>query len=108
MAAGLFVQPTYLLQNVNANTVGTGVALAYTSRSANVIVSGTLGGGTVTLQVSLDNINWASLANEEGTIIPITAPIGFPLTNLAPGQFIRASLAGAGGASGVNVALLWI
>ncbi len=96
--------PVYLLKDVDVDTVGTAVNIIY-SGPKTVIVNGTFGAGTVTLEISLDGVVWTVLQKEDGTDFTISGPTQFSLTWLNVGLFIRASLAGSSGANSVNVAI---
>ncbi len=96
--------PIYLLKDVDIDTVGDSVNIL-NSGPKTVIVTGTFGSGTITLEISLDGITWTVLQKEDGTDFTITGSTQFSLTWLNVGLFLRASLAGSSGASGINVAI---
>jgi hypothetical protein len=65
---------------------------------------GTLGGGTIILWVSPDNVNWFKARDINGAQVTLTVPDVLSVY-IRAGNF-RAELTGAVGASGVNAMLI--
>lgn len=63
--------------------------------AASVQVVGTFGGATVTLQVSNDGTNWASVSDVQGTAVSLTSTGYFELS--LSGAYIRPAVSGGSG-----------
>ena len=92
-----------LLQNISADTVGE--ALSGDGKSKQLLVSATdFGGGSVTLEVSLDKTNWAPLT-KGGVPAVYTANATDYARVVGMATYIRATLSGSTNPSNLNVFL---
>lgn len=91
-----------LLDNVSVDTVGQ--PFQGDGGSKLLVISGTnLGGGSITIELSLDSgVNWAP-ATYNGTLAIFTAFQSLMINKIAQHAKIRATLSGSTGASGVSV-----
>ncbi len=94
-----------LLATWSAGATGdSGIGVQYVPfADACVQVTGTFGGGTVTIEGSNDNTTWATLNNAQGTALTFTAT-GLKQVTERP-RYIRPAVTG-GAASAIVVTLL--
>lgn len=96
---------TKALANLAANgsTVGVQITGSHVNPTSkvNVRVHGAFGGGTITLEGSLDNAVWYSL----GANAILTEAGGAELS-IVEGEYLRATLAGAGGGENVDTDII--
>lgn len=96
---------TYLLNNVNQNTTGEAFALSSDLSHTLAISATSMGGGTITLQFSLDGVNnWFDIKDDSGAIYSFIEPTVKSNISLK-GIFIRAVLSGATNPSNIYVKL---
>jgi len=91
----------YLLNDVSVDTVGTPKSNDGSSKNIFVTASN-FGGGTVTIEASIDDAIWVPLKQPDGTDAAFTENTVFYVQGLTTGAKYRATLAGATGASGVT------
>jgi hypothetical protein len=97
-----------LLNDVNQNTTGTGIETDGSSKTLLVwvtAVTGSFGGGSVTIEASGDNgTTWIPLTIG-GNVVAFTANAVEAIDYLGQNMFIRASLSGATNPLHVNAAI---
>ena len=63
-----------------------------------LVLRGSWGSGTITLEASADNTNWVTCKDDSGTALSYTADCAVGV-NLPPGAYYRLTLSGATGPS---------
>lgn len=92
---------TRLLNNVSVDTDGTPQPGDGGSKQISIWATN-YGGGSVTIQTSPDLVTWITI-KYMGSPAVFTSDISLKLDKIGQGMFIRATLTGSSGASGVNV-----
>lgn len=91
-----------LLDNVSVDT--TGSAIRGDGGSKLLFVSGTLGGGTISLEISNEDQSvWVPATFLDGAAFAVTSTGAFILDRFPTSLFTRAVLSGSTGASNVTV-----
>lgn len=93
-----------LLNNVSADTTGSGIKADGGSKTLSVWAT-SFGGGTVTIQASPDGTTWITLTLSGGDSATFTANAVRLIDRIGQGMQIRATLTGSTAPSGVNVSL---
>ena len=99
-----YAQAVKLLDNLSADGTGEPVVL-WADKKYSFLLAGTLGGGNVTLEVSVDQNTWVTIKNSDYSPFTVTQTFLF-FCDLSKGLFIRAILAGSTTPTGVNLYIM--
>ncbi len=94
----------FLLENVNMETIGTGIF--GDGGSVTVLAWGTFGGGTVFIEISDDaGVSYVPVTEAGGASLTFNVASSRLIAKLPSTQMIRATFFDSDGATGVNVTI---
>ncbi len=95
----------FLLKDVSGNDVSGDPVFGDGSERSLIVWATSFGGGSVVIEISEDGVTFVPVTENGGTDVVFTLNTSRIILKIPSDQYIRARLAGATGATGVNVVL---